>query len=216
MSTLDRSQISSSANSYTASGPEYQDSWWEALGSSGAQPTVYFCSMAQPNCPPCRHGAFSLTPLSCRVQPAALPVSSHTMYTAPLHRGQSFFLPNCRIQLKSSPSKRVWPVTLPHSGAQSDTNLIIKSSVWPEACWELQPMITTHSPRPHQTQSPCLRIAAHRGSQRLPSGGRHSLRPTQLRVEEPRLQQSGTPLLWPHLMGGDCRVPWAAKEEKSN
>ena len=74
--------------------------------------------------------AWSLLTDSSQLQSTACsPTCVHAMYTAPLQRAQSFSLPNCRLQLKSPPNKRVWPVTLPHRGAQSDTDLIIKSSV---------------------------------------------------------------------------------------
>ena len=65
------------------------------------------------------------------LQPYVCTRGVRVVYTASLHRAQSFSLPNCRLQLKASPNRRVWPATLPHSGAQSDTDLVVKSSVWP-------------------------------------------------------------------------------------
>lgn len=78
------------------------------------------------------HLAQAWSPLTESSQLQSTPCSPtcvHVVYTASLHRTQSFSLPNCRLQLKSPPNKRVWPVTLPHSGAQSDSDLIMKSSV---------------------------------------------------------------------------------------
>ena len=164
------------------------------------------------------------------LQPYVCTRGVRVVYTASLHRAQSFSLPNCRLQLKAPPNRRVWPATLPHSGAQSDTDLVEKSSVWPcptQPQAELQPhLITTHSPSPHQTLSPRLRD--HRnteGSQRLPACGRAQLETRQAKSAwgahppAPLSQGSSkhTPLLWPHLMGGVCRAPCDSQRiKKSN
>ena len=92
---------------------------------------------------------------------------------------------------------------------------------------ELQPhLITTHSPSPHQTQSPRLRDHWNtEGSQRLPACGRAQLETRQAKsawgAHPPAALSQGsskhTPLLWPPLMGGVCRAPCDSQRiKKSN